>query len=319
MENKTFYIDKVIDNLIIKEETSLILLKRCKIKYLDIILKKPFELSIVNCKIKEVNILSFNRIENFFIVDSNIEYIYIPRSISSYFDVNFLNAITIDNSKLPDEILNSFERSKTVRIINFKNLDKRFSGYYNIHYLDNLSCLFLNNIKDFIEVKKEFFMLENLEYLDISNNNIDFIEEGSFDHLKKLIFIDISNNNLNNIKNNIFVKNKKLFKVDLSKNYFVDDFIYVNSYTEVIGINKKVYPIKVKELKSFKIENKEDKKCLICFNEENVNLLLSNLEDKEIHDCEVIICESCLNDSILNDNKCLFCKQKITDNYLLKI
>ncbi|RNA42266.1 leucine-rich repeat and immunoglobulin-like domain 2 [Brachionus plicatilis] len=67
--------------------------------------------------------------------------------------------------------------------------------------------------------KDAFDCLSNLEYLDLSNNSISFIDENSFDNLQNLKFLDLSYNNILLIATNLFYfKLPHLFTLNLRNN-----------------------------------------------------------------------------------------------------
>lgn len=67
--------------------------------------------------------------------------------------------------------------------------------------------------------KNLFDCLNNLEYLDLSNNSISHIEANSFDNLNKLSVLDLSFNSILSIDSNLFYfKLPSLFSLNLRRN-----------------------------------------------------------------------------------------------------
>ncbi|CAL1674626.1 unnamed protein product [Lasius platythorax] len=64
--------------------------------------------------------------------------------------------------------------------------------------------------------------LENLHYLSISGNNIDFIESNAFENTTKLVYLNLSTNNISYLHPKIFEKLQSLRSLDLSLNKLED-------------------------------------------------------------------------------------------------
>ncbi|XP_011632775.1 protein artichoke-like [Pogonomyrmex barbatus] len=60
--------------------------------------------------------------------------------------------------------------------------------------------------------------LENLVYLSISNNKINFIESTAFQDINKLVYLNLSANEINNLDKNTFASLQSLSTLDLSFN-----------------------------------------------------------------------------------------------------
>lgn len=60
----------------------------------------------------------------------------------------------------------------------------------------------------------------NLEYLDLSSNNISNLSDNTFDNCPKLEYINLSNNRISVLSNNLFLNTKLLETLNLEKNTF---------------------------------------------------------------------------------------------------
>ncbi|KAH0566684.1 hypothetical protein KQX54_003201 [Cotesia glomerata] len=125
------------------------------------------------------------------------------------------------------------------------NLVHLYLSYNDIEYLDfldklpkSITHLYLNNneilklvhermpvkslglyaVTETVIEKYDFNHLENLEYLDISHNKIEKIEDGTFKNLSKLITLYLNNNYLSSLPD--FSGLTQIKNLDLSHNYF---------------------------------------------------------------------------------------------------
>lgn len=101
--------------------------------------------------------------------------------------------------------------------INEKTYRKLFVGYTFPHLVD----ITLNFLETYV-LKKQFIngfpMLKNLSIYDC---NISVIDNDSFSNLEQLCFLELSFNQIQFIKKNAFLKLKNLQQVNLFGNYFI--------------------------------------------------------------------------------------------------
>ena len=67
-----------------------------------------------------------------------------------------------------------------------------------------------------------FYLLWNIEILDLSYNNLTVIQPGTFRNLRQLVYLYITNNKLATLPLDFFVNKLRLIKVDLSYNNISD-------------------------------------------------------------------------------------------------
>ncbi|CAL1674625.1 unnamed protein product [Lasius platythorax] len=79
--------------------------------------------------------------------------------------------------------------------------------------------------------------LENLHYLSISGNKIDFIESDAFEDTNKLVYLNLSTNNINYLHPETFEKLQSLRSLDLSFNK-LEDVPQISSKTiNILSLN----------------------------------------------------------------------------------
>ncbi|CAG9855606.1 unnamed protein product [Phyllotreta striolata] len=142
---------------------------------------------------------------------NNIEHI----DITTFPDIPLLQRLDLRNNKLtilPDNVFTSLgllqflDLSSNPLRSNFKEL---------FHYAQSLKHLDLSNTG---VTNTPYFPLPNLVFLNLSHNNIEFINKYSFQQLGKLKVLDLSRNNLNKIFAQLWVHLPNLKALDLSYN-----------------------------------------------------------------------------------------------------
>lgn len=142
---------------------------------------------------------------------NNIEHI----DITTFPDIPLLQQLYLGNNKLtilPDNaftslgILQSLDLSSNPLRSNFKEL---------FHYAQTLRYLDLSNAGIILT---PYFPLPNLIYLNLSHNNIEFINKYSVQQLTILKIFDLSHNNLNQIPTFIWIYLPNLKTLDISYN-----------------------------------------------------------------------------------------------------
>ena len=218
------------------------------------------------------NIQIGKKLHSLSIIDTDFYHQNLPK-----FSLPLLKKVKIKQSLLP---LNYFfdsiaGQTSFLKIINFQNCkinDKNFLDFFNYlskrKYLqDSLQYLsFSGNELTYINLKK--FMinggnLKNLQYFDLSKNNIHEYVTDNFKITPLLRILDLSDNNISNYSffNTIYTlykKNKMACAVLLSNNIFVSNNKYNNrNYRKYIYDILTNFKYKIKKVNLSLLYNKE--------------------------------------------------------------
>ena len=241
------------------------------------ILKNLNNKSTVDETILEDNIQIGKKLHSLSIIETDFYHQNLPK-----LSLPLLKKVKIKKSLLP---LNYFfdsiaGQTSFLKIINFQNCkinDKNFLEFFNClgkkKYLqDSLQYLsFSGNELTYINLKKFMISggnLKNLQYFDLSKNNIHEYVTDNFKMTPLLRILDLSDNNISNYSffNSIYTlykKNKMACAVLLSNNIFVSNNKYNNK-----NYRKYIYDI----LTNFKYKIKKVNLSLL-YNKDNIEEL----------------------------------------------
>ncbi|CAL1674628.1 unnamed protein product [Lasius platythorax] len=142
--------------------------------------------------------------------------------------VNFL-ALNLDNNNL--------------RHVKKYNYSRNSSDSYNPHNQYNQHYQFVHDPYNQYNLKNPQYFglvmagLENLHYLSISGNKIDFIESNAFENTTKLVYLNLSTNNISYLHPKIFEKLQSLRSLNLSLNK-LEDVPQISSETiNILSLN----------------------------------------------------------------------------------
>jgi len=181
-------------------------------------LKTFYQLSVLNLKKNQIKFLIPNkkvemkRLQTLHLQGNNIT------NISSIFLKSFPNLITFSInrnfiSKYPSNLFNS--NKDLTRLYIGSNRITNFNG--DILQSLSLKALSLRDLK-IKKVPESIKSMNNLYYIDLSDNKITEIVNGTFQHLSNLWKIDLENNLINKLEENAFNGAIKLKTILLSEN-----------------------------------------------------------------------------------------------------
>ena len=219
-------------------------------------------------KLKSLSIIECNMLKN-----NDLPKINLP----------VLRKVKIKKGRLPlgyffDNIIGQTSFLKIINMHNCKITDKDFMDFfYNLNkktfLQDSLEYLgFSSNDLTYINIKRfaqKGGSLKNLQYFDLSKNNIYEFVTDNFVALPKMNVLDLSDNNISNYSffdyiNSLYKKNKMPCLVLLSNNIFVSNNKYNNlEYRKYIFHCLANFEYKIKKVNFSLLYNKDNNEDLI--------------------------------------------------------
>lgn len=173
------------------------------------------ELNLSGCKLKAVtktNFINLPRLSYLNLANNNISKID-GLAFSKLFD---LQVLILSDNNISDLHADTFKDNTDLVTLDLTNNPlKTFD--INIH--SELEKLVLKSLKLDYFSEKLSNELSLLNYLDVSNNRINF-SKNAFEKMGELEYIDLSNNELTSLDSKIFYTNSRLQKVILDNNNF---------------------------------------------------------------------------------------------------
>ena len=237
------------------------------------ILKNLNKKSLSNNKIIDENIQIGKKLHSLSIIESNFCHNELPK-----FSLPILQKAKIKKSFLPlnyffDSIIGQTSFLKIINIQNCKFNDKDFLDFF--YYLgqkkylqDSLQYLgFSGNQLTYINLKRFMFKggdLKNLQYFDLSKNNIYEFVTDNFKSMLNLKVLDLSDNNISNYSffetiYTLYKKKEMLCMVLLTNNIFVSNNKNNNrDYRKYIYQILSTFKYKIKKVNLTLLYNKEN-------------------------------------------------------------
>ena len=175
---------------------------------------------------KAINSTLFRAVDTFTIVLNSTDY-KLPKKFLNDLDIDLL--ILIDNSltKLDPEPFNGIKSIRNLYLSNNKFRSINFQNF-TLNFTDNLESLILKN--NSLELIPDLTRFSNLNYLDLSYNIIQTINDTVFLNLTRLETLDLSNNYLDKLDLSFFSNSIKssLEKFSLDFNFIEILFSFEN-------------------------------------------------------------------------------------------
>ncbi|XP_023211790.1 connectin-like [Centruroides sculpturatus] len=191
----------------------------------------------------------------------NIYFLEIWNSVLNYLPTSLFRWVQMKQLKIFDSIIMGLEDEvanvpeEKLERLTFNNTEGVDSWRWSsLSSLQNLWSIEIRN-SDFSSVNEDFALISpiKLALIDLSNNNIDFIDEYAFSPFKKLYDITLNNNKINKISRTMFPNPAnflKTLKISDNKIQTFPNDIFVNMpvLEEVVLNNNNV---KILDMKTF--------------------------------------------------------------------
>ncbi|XP_029156089.1 leucine-rich repeat-containing protein 70-like [Nylanderia fulva] len=149
---------------------------------------------------------------------------------------NSLTSLAFDKKQV--NLLVLYLNNNNLKYVKYNNTHKSFDSYNLNNQYKRLYGFNQHSSREFDLYDYGLAMdgLENLHYLSISGNKIDFILSNAFKYTDKLVYLNLSINNINYLHPDIFENLQSLRWLDLSFNKF-EDVPQISSEISALSLN----------------------------------------------------------------------------------